>query len=75
MSCPKVHVLELLILLNYYLYLTMLLKPSTLKEKSSYLGEHYGVGDHPIINPENLLTEWVDLRVNVILNCCMKDTI
>ena len=35
-------------------------------------GEHYGVGDSPPINCEELLTEWFDLRVYMILNCCSK---
>ena len=36
------------------------------------LGEHYGVGDSPPINCDELLTEWFDLRVYMILNCRSK---
>ena len=36
------------------------------------LREHYGVGDSPLINSYDLMTEWVDLRVYVILNCRTK---
>ena len=36
------------------------------------LGEHYGVGDSPPINCDELLTERFDLRVNMILNCRSK---
>ena len=36
------------------------------------LGEHHGVGDSPPINCEELLTEWFDLRVYMILNCRCK---
>ena len=38
------------------------------------LGEHYRVGDSPPINCEELLTEWFDLRVYIILYCCSKST-
>ena len=36
------------------------------------LGERYGIGDSPPINCDDLLTEWFDLRVYMILNCRSK---
>ena len=36
------------------------------------LGEHYGIGESPPINCDDLLTEWFDLRVYMILNCRSK---
>ena len=36
------------------------------------LGEHYGVGDSPPINCNELLTECFDLRVYMILKCHSK---
>ena len=36
------------------------------------LRKHYGVGDSPLINFDDLMTEWVDLRVCMILKCRTK---
>jgi hypothetical protein len=33
------------------------------------LGEHYGIGDSPIVSSDDLLCEWIDLRIYLILNC------
>lgn len=42
------------------------------------LGNHYGIGDASIINSDELSSEWLDLRVYLILNCSslrMKDVL
>ena len=42
------------------------------------LGDHYCVGDATIISSDELSSEWLDLRVYLILNCsnfCMKDVL
>ena len=33
------------------------------------LGEHYGSGDTPVVDKEELSTEWFDLRIYLINNC------
>ena len=39
------------------------------EEQIRHLGGHYGIGDSPPINRDDLLTEWFALRVYMIHNC------
>ena len=42
------------------------------------LGDHYGIGDAPIISSDDVFSEWLDLRLYLILNCSkftMKDVL
>ena len=39
------------------------------------LGQQYGIGDQPFIHSEELMLEWSDLRIYMILNCASKTTI
>ena len=39
------------------------------EESVQKLGEHYGSGDTPIVDSDELSTEWFDLRIYLINNC------
>ena len=48
------------------------------EESVQKLGEHYGSGDTPIVDKEELSTEWFDARIYLISNCStmsMKDVL
>ena len=48
------------------------------EESVQKLGEHYGSGDTPIVDKEELLPEWFDARIYLVSNCSimsMKDVL